>query len=164
MKISFGRNGTLLGDYDEEAVPGLLESKKILLTDIYWHEGMAQWAPVSERWKEVPDEPIWPALRIGLLMLGCGAALSWFFIIEPIRDAQNQADSVSTSMKGTLAIPFCAFFGFFYSFMPRFARRVFGLPEDRKASTGGISVLLLIAGGALYWLIEKKLADYGYTR
>jgi len=168
MKISFGRNGNLLGEYEEEAVPALLESKSILLTDIYWHEGMPQWASVSERWKEVPSkepgESLWPARRIGLIMLSCGLLLTWLSVIKPLQDAQNQADSVSTSMKGILIVPFGYCFGFLYLFMPRFTARVFGLPEEKKTSLGILSVLLLVAGGALYWYVERKLADYGYTR
>jgi hypothetical protein len=170
MKISFGRNGSLIGEYEEEAVPALLESGSLLLTDIYWHEGMAQWAPVGERWRETKDAAedefkgqLWPARRIGLILLGCGIALSWFSVLEPLKEARNQAESVSTSLKGTLLVPFGLGLGFVYSIFPRFALRVLGLPEERKKTMGAISVLLLVAGGALYWYVQKKLADYGYT-
>ena len=51
MQIQFARNGAaLVPSLPEEIVPSLLQSKTLLPSDHYWHEGMADWMPVEAHW------------------------------------------------------------------------------------------------------------------
>ena len=54
MNIKFGRDGKEIGEYPEEAVPALLQSKVLRGTDLFWHEGMAEWSAIASRWREIP--------------------------------------------------------------------------------------------------------------
>lgn len=57
MKIKFGRDGQEIGEYPEEAVPALLQSKVLRGSDTYWHNGMTAWSVVAARWKEAKPAP-----------------------------------------------------------------------------------------------------------
>ena len=50
MNIKFGRDGQEVGEYPEEAVPALLQSKVLRPTDMFWHEGLPEWTSVASRW------------------------------------------------------------------------------------------------------------------
>jgi hypothetical protein len=57
------RNGTpLVPPFPENKIPALLRAKAILRSDYFWHQGMAEWAPVDGRWPEgaelVEPEPV----------------------------------------------------------------------------------------------------------
>jgi endonuclease/exonuclease/phosphatase family metal-dependent hydrolase len=62
MIVSFAREGQEIGQHPEEAVPLLLKSGELLPTDHYWHEGMAEWSLVGERW---PSQPTTAARKAG---------------------------------------------------------------------------------------------------
>jgi hypothetical protein len=47
MQINIGRNGQQLGTFNEEEVREGLQSGKFLPTDLGWHEGQADWQPLS---------------------------------------------------------------------------------------------------------------------
>lgn len=51
MQIQFARDGApLVPSLPEEIVPSLLQSKALLPSDHYWHEGMPEWMPVEAHW------------------------------------------------------------------------------------------------------------------
>lgn len=51
MQVQFARDGApLVPSLPEEIVPSLLQSKTLLPSDHYWHEGMAEWMPVEAHW------------------------------------------------------------------------------------------------------------------
>jgi hypothetical protein len=50
MQIHVARNGQMLGQHEADAIPALVQNGTILATDHYWHDGMAEWAPVASKW------------------------------------------------------------------------------------------------------------------
>ena len=58
MIVTIARDGQEVGQHPEEAVPLLLASGELLPTDHYWHEGLAEWGLVSERWSAQPAPPV----------------------------------------------------------------------------------------------------------
>jgi endonuclease/exonuclease/phosphatase family metal-dependent hydrolase len=57
MIVSFAREGQEIGQHPEEAVPMLLASGELLPSDNFWHEGLADWGLVGERWTVQPKAP-----------------------------------------------------------------------------------------------------------
>ena len=58
MVIHFARRGEMLGQYPEDGVASLVRAHAISGTDFYWHEGMAEWAPVASSpwwWEANPE-------------------------------------------------------------------------------------------------------------
>jgi hypothetical protein len=54
MQIRIARDGeALVPSLPEEVVPSLLESKAVLPSDHFWHEGMTEWMPL-ETWNSRP--------------------------------------------------------------------------------------------------------------
>ena len=47
MQINIGRNGQQLGSFSEDEVREGLRSGTFLPTDLGWHEGLAEWQPLS---------------------------------------------------------------------------------------------------------------------
>ena len=73
MQIHLARNGQLLGLQEAEAIPALVQNGTILPSDLFWHDGMAEWAAVQSKWPAAPaDAPpvvppvIHPAAPISL--------------------------------------------------------------------------------------------------
>jgi len=58
MKIAFGRAGEEIGEYPEESVPALLQSGVLRRDDLFWHEGLPSWTPVSSRWPTAAEPPV----------------------------------------------------------------------------------------------------------
>jgi hypothetical protein len=173
MTIKFGRNGQAIGDYPEESVPDLLRTKVLLLTDLYWHEGMPEWKAVASRWSEPPppaDESA--ALKLkrfegrprvtGFILLGLGILLGWLCVWDPLNDAADHAQSVSISLKGILLVPLLLITGSLYAFAPAFAVKTLGTPQERKPAAWIVAIPLLLLGGLLYYLVKRKLEEYGY--
>ena len=50
MQIHLARNGEKLAPQEEETIPALLESGAVRASDLFWHEGMADWATVGTKW------------------------------------------------------------------------------------------------------------------
>jgi phage shock protein C len=48
-KVKIARNGKVLGEYDEERIPSLLQAGSISLNDHYWSDGMESWETVFSR-------------------------------------------------------------------------------------------------------------------
>jgi len=57
MIVCIARDGQEIGQHPEEAVPQLIANGEVLPADHYWHEGMAEWAVVGERWPVQPEPP-----------------------------------------------------------------------------------------------------------
>jgi endonuclease/exonuclease/phosphatase family metal-dependent hydrolase len=57
MIVCIARDGQEVAQHPEEAVPLLLKSGELLPSDHYWHEGMAEWGVVGERWSAEPEPP-----------------------------------------------------------------------------------------------------------
>jgi endonuclease/exonuclease/phosphatase family metal-dependent hydrolase len=85
MIVSIARDGQEIGQYPEESVPQLLAAGEVLPTDHFWHEGMDQWALVSERWpgKKPPAAPTRsaaPVLAAPAPVAAKGSSKRWFVI------------------------------------------------------------------------------------
>ena len=50
MDVYFARDGKMLGLYPEDGVTQLLEGHAVIASDYYWHEGMAEWLPITSKW------------------------------------------------------------------------------------------------------------------
>jgi hypothetical protein len=50
MKIKFARDGQEIGEYLEGEVAALLASNVLRATDLFWHDGLNGWTPVSSKW------------------------------------------------------------------------------------------------------------------
>ena len=48
MQIYLARNNQQAGPYSLEQVNQMLASQQVLLTDLAWHEGMAEWKTLGE--------------------------------------------------------------------------------------------------------------------
>jgi endonuclease/exonuclease/phosphatase family metal-dependent hydrolase len=114
MIVSFARDGNEIGQHPEESVPQLLATGELLPTDHYWHEGMKEWAVVSDRWpaKKKPTAPsrsvavvlkapapvrekgssVWWLIILGALM--CAGA--YFYLAEPNTPVPTATPVVAT--------------------------------------------------------------------
>lgn len=99
----------------------------------------------------------------GIAFMVGGAALGWFFVLGPLRDAQAGAAEISYSTKIFILVPFCLVFGLaFLLFGERFEYR----NAERKNFTmaGWIAFAIaaaLSAGG--WWWFEQQFAALGYV-
>jgi hypothetical protein len=51
MQVLFARDGApLIPALPAEVVPALLRTKAVFPSDLYWHEGMAEWSLVEAGW------------------------------------------------------------------------------------------------------------------
>jgi len=173
MNVTIGRNQSIIGTYDHSEIEGLMAKELIRPDDLYWHDGMTEWKPVASNWKsavsavlddeEPSPEEIAYSRKMGVIAILAAAALIWLCIINPIRDAQNGAESISTSIKGVLLIPFGCFFGPIYLFLPKLAIRLIGLPQQKKKMMYVVSIILGLIGFLLYRLVIHKLETLGYS-
>lgn len=100
--------------------------------------------------------------RMGAVLVVVAVALAWLCIYDPIQEARHGAESISTSLKGVILIPYAYILGPTYLLFPGMALRLFGLPHDRKGAMYALSVLLGAAGFLLYWLLSTELKAMGY--
>jgi len=117
MIVSFAREGQEIGQHPEEAVPQLLATGELLPNDHYWHDGMAEWGIVSERWpaKKQPVAPTRLAapvlaapasvaaessskrwLIIALIAAALVGAGAYFYFTKPSAPQQPAASTVAT--------------------------------------------------------------------
>jgi len=54
MNISICRDGVEIGEWSEDEVKGFFAEGRLLATDYYWKEGMAEWAELSKMIKPPP--------------------------------------------------------------------------------------------------------------
>ena len=166
MNVAIGRDESVVGTFDHAVIEELLRTGTIRYDDLYWHEGMAEWKPVSSSWKsdvDIPPEEIFNSRRMGVILICVAAALTWLCVFDPISKARSGADSVSTSIKGVVIIPYAYVLGPLYLLFPRTAIRLIGLPQDKKKMMYVVSILLGLIGGLLYWLVIRELKAMGYS-
>ena len=89
MIVRFAREGQEVGQHPEEAVPQLLATGELLPADHYWHEGMTEWALVSERWpaKKKPTTPsrsVAPVLKAPAPVREKGPSTWWLIILAAL--------------------------------------------------------------------------------
>jgi hypothetical protein len=99
----------------------------------------------------------------GVVALGLGAAIFWFFILGPLREAQAGVPKISYSTKAFILVPFCAVFGVaFLLFGARFEYRT---PDHKNFTLAGWAAFIigaaLAAGG--WWWCEQEFAALGYV-
>ncbi|UJW84810.1 hypothetical protein [Devosia sp. SL43] len=99
----------------------------------------------------------------GVVALALGAAIFWFFIWQPLQQAQAGAAEISYSTKAFILVPFCAVFGIaFLLFGSRFEYR----NADHKNFTlaGWVAFIIGVAlAGAGWWWYEQQFAALGYV-
>ena len=90
MNIKFGRDGKDIGEYPEEAVPALIQSKVLHGSDLFWHDGMPEWKEVATRWQSASVPPAVPANTDDRYRAELRAALAegWVLLSEGPSGAQ----------------------------------------------------------------------------
>lgn len=54
MNIQIARDGEVIGTYPASAMPALVAAASVLPSDMYWQEGMEEWALVGQTWQPQP--------------------------------------------------------------------------------------------------------------
>lgn len=99
----------------------------------------------------------------GVVALALGAALAWFFVLGPLRDAQAGAPEISYSTKAFILVPFCAVFGLaFLLFGERFSYRDVQKNRLTRAGWVGFAIAAALAAGGWWWF-DRQFAALGYV-
>jgi hypothetical protein len=99
----------------------------------------------------------------GLVLIAIGCAVGWFFLIQPLHEAQAGVAEVRYQLKTFLVVPACVVFGL--AFVAMGARLNYRNVEEKTLTpTGWILfaiVTLLTAAG--YWWFHQQFSALGYT-
>src|SRR5258708_455428 len=99
---------------------------------------------------------------LGLAMLVIGGVLAYFCIYSPMEAAARQAPSVSLSLKGAILCPLMLVMGLIYLPVGEHVVAFFGTRQAPKPAAWVLGILLLVAGGILYWWLRTSLTAAGY--
>jgi len=103
-------------------------------------------------------------LRIaGLVSIGLGAVLAWFFVLAPLRAAQAGAPEITYYTKALILAAFCLVFGLaFLLFGQRFNYR-----DVQKKSLTRAGWVMFAIGSAVaaagWWWFEQQFSALGYA-
>lgn len=103
---------------------------------------------------------------IGLMLVGGGAALAWFFGFRPLQDARAGAAEVSYSVKLFVAAPLAIVLGVALLLGgARLGALVGGPPRTRAQhlATWPLVIVALAAGLAAWWWFDGELRALGYV-
>lgn len=98
----------------------------------------------------------------GLLCLAVAAAFGWFFIWQPLQEAQAHAPEVEYSIKAFVLVPFAAVFGVFFLL---FGDAVAYRNVEKQTPTAAGWLLFLVAGaasGLAFWWFKAQFEALGY--
>src|SRR5579864_1971291 len=98
----------------------------------------------------------------GLLCLAAAAAFGWFFIWQPLQQAQAHQQEVEYSIKAFVFVPFAAVFGvFFLLFGDSVPYR--NVAKQTPTTAGMILFLIAMAAGGLsFWWFQAQFTALGY--
>jgi hypothetical protein len=99
----------------------------------------------------------------GLVCLAVAAGFGWFFIWQPLQQAQAHAPQVEYSIKAFVLVPFAAVFGlFFLLFGDSVPYR--NVAKQTPTAAGWILFLLaMAAGGLAFWWFSAQFDALGYA-
>jgi hypothetical protein len=99
----------------------------------------------------------------GLFSLAVAAGFGWFFILQPLHQAQAHAPQVEYSIKAFVLVPFAAVFGlFFVLFGDSVAYR--NVEKQTPTAAGWVLLLLaIVAGGLGFWWFLAQFDALGYA-
>jgi hypothetical protein len=98
----------------------------------------------------------------GLACLAIAVAFGWFFIWQPLQQAQAHAPEVEYSIKAFVLVPFAAVFGLFFLIFGA------GVPYrnvEKQTPTAAGWVLFLAAAAASgigFWWFDAQFTALGY--
>lgn len=98
----------------------------------------------------------------GLFCLVAALAFGWFFIWQPLQQAQAHAPEVEYSVKAFVFVPFAAVFGVFFLI---FGDSVEYRNVEKQTPTAAGWVLFLIAAAASglgFWWFDAQFSALGY--
>lgn len=99
----------------------------------------------------------------GLLLIAIGCALAWFFLLQPLKEAQAGVPEVHYQLRAFLAVPACLVFGLGFLFAGA-GLNSRNAAEKKLTVTGwvlfAIVALLTLAG---YWWFQQQFSALGYT-
>ena len=103
-------------------------------------------------------------LRItGLVFIGLGAVLAWFFVLGPLRDAQAGAPQISYYTKAFILAAFSAVFGLAFLL---FGDKISYRNVQTKSLTRAGWVMFVIGcavAAAGWWWFEQQFSALGYA-
>jgi hypothetical protein len=106
------------------------------------------------------------ARLFGLLLVGIGVALAWFFGLRPLEAARSGAQHIDFPIKLFIAAPMAIVFGLVMLVGgPRVAAAVSGPPRTREQHliVWPLFAVALAAGGLGYWWYDAQLHALGYV-
>jgi hypothetical protein len=98
----------------------------------------------------------------GLICLLVAAGFGWFFIWQPLQQAQAQAPQVEYSIKAFVLVPFAAVFGLFFLL---FGDSVPYRNADKQNFTAAgwiVFIVAIVASGIAFWWFKTLFAALGY--
>lgn len=102
---------------------------------------------------------------IGLIFVGAGGAMAWFFGFRPLQEARTGAAEVSYSVKLFVAAPLAIIVGLTLLIGgARMGALVGGPPRTRAQhfATWPLVIVALAAGLAAWWWFDGELRALGY--
>ncbi len=100
---------------------------------------------------------------IGVVLTGIGAALGWWLIVGPYRQALAGAPELEIHFKAFFFVPLILIFGvacvFFGEKLP-----LRGADEDRQRQAGYILAgIVAVISGLMWWVLKAQFAALGYA-
>lgn len=98
----------------------------------------------------------------GMLAIAAALGFGWFFIMKPLQAAYAHAPEVKYDVRTFVFVPACLVFGLF--FVIGGAKWPYRDVETRRFTRAGwlLMTIVLIAGGAGYYLFDRQFTALGY--
>ena len=99
----------------------------------------------------------------GLLLIALGCALAWFFLLQPLKEAQAGLPEIHYQLKAFLAVPACLVFGL--GFLVAGTGLNYRNAAEKKLTVTGWALLAVVAllTAAGYWWFQQQFSALGYT-
>jgi hypothetical protein len=99
----------------------------------------------------------------GLLLIALGCAIAWFFLLQPLEEAQAGVPEVSYQLKAFLAVPACLVFGL--GFLVAGAKLNYRDAAAKKLTATGWVLFAVVAvlTAAGYWWFQQQFSALGYS-
>lgn len=98
----------------------------------------------------------------GLVCLAIAAGFGWFFILQPLQQAQAHAPEVEYSIKAFVLVPFAAVFGLFFLLVGD-SVPYRNVEKQNFTAAGWLVVLVAAAASGLgFWWFQAQFDALGY--